>query len=492
MHSYEELTSPERELWNAYPTGRLVDLRTGDSEDNPENGDVWDAGRTIRATVVAALLLGVHPGQPGTAPALRLRGARISGDLDLSSAEIRHGLWFDECWFDRGVSFYGAVTRTIEIKGSRIPGLDLTMARVEGRVSLRGTVVRGTLALMNARVAGELILSRATLSHPDDWALFAGGLLVEGGVFCRRTTVYGGMRLLGAHIAGGLHMERAQIHHPGAVALLADSATVRTLMLSDAFTAHGAISLRGVQIADQLSFDGAVLDAPDIALDCTQMRVGVFVFTPVAPPSGLIDLQGAQVVTVRDRAGAWPGTVRLQGFTYGSLHEEDGSRTNSVAYRVSWIRRESGFASQPYEQLATWYRQIGRDDDARRVLLAKQRHRRRTLSRPARMWGHLLDATVGYGYRPWLAGVWLAALALLGTIVFSAHSPKPTQPGQVPPFNAFVYTLDLLIPIGGLGQRSAWYWTGGATAWLAYALIAAGWLLTTAALAGVSRTLNKN
>ncbi|MCF3131737.1 hypothetical protein [Streptomyces olivochromogenes] len=159
---------------------------------------------------------------------------------------------------------------------------------------------------------------------------------------------------------------------------------------------------------------------------------------------------------------------------------------------MAWICREPGYAAQPYEQLAAWYRQIGHDDDARRVLLAKQRHRRRTLGWPARTWGHRLDATVGYGYRPWLAGLWLVALALMGTVVFSAHSPKPTQPGQVPPFHASVYTLDLLIPIGGLGQRGAWYRTGGATAWLAYALIATGWLLTTAVLSGISRTLSKN
>lgn len=62
-------------------------------------------------------------------------------------------------------------------------------------------------------------------------------------------------------------------------------------------------------------------------------------------------------------------------------------------------------------------------------------------------------------------------LALLGTAVFRAHSPKPAQPGQVPPFNAFVYTLDLLIPIGGLGRRTAWYWTGGTSEWPAYALM---------------------
>jgi hypothetical protein len=163
-----------------------------------------------------------------------------------------------------------------------------------------------------------------------------------------------------------------------------------------------------------------------------------------------------------------------------------------VERRVAWVRRHPGYAAQPYEQLASWYRQIGHDDDARRVLLAKQRHRRRTLSLPARLWGHLLEATVGYGYRPWRAGGWLTALILLGSTVFAAHTPTATEPGQVPPFNPLVYTLDLLIPIGGLGQRTSWYWEGGTAAWLSYALIAAGWILTTAVLAGITRTLNRN
>ncbi|MFE9445795.1 oxidoreductase [Streptomyces sp. NPDC006602] len=492
MHTYEELTPAERQLWDGYPTGHPVDFRTGRPEDDPGNGDSWGGERTVRASVVSALLLGRNPGQPGSVPALRLAGARISGVLDLSGAEIVHGMWFEECWFEQGVGLYGAATRTVEIKGSRLPGLDLTMARVEGSVVLRRTVINGRLKLLNARVGGELTLSDAVISSPGDWAVFAGGLVMEGGLFCRRTAVDGGIRLLGAQLPGGLHMERARLRHAEGVALLADHAVVSSLALSEGFSAEGTISLRGAQIADQLTFDGAVLRARGAALDCSRMQAGVLVFTPGEPPSGLVDLQDARAAAVHDRADAWPDTVRLQGFTYGSLHESGDVHAASVEQRVAWIRRHPGYAAQPYEQLAVWYRQIGHDDDARRVLLAKQRHRRKALGLPARLWGHLLDWTVGYGYRPWRAGVWLAALILFGTAVFGAHSPRSTDPGQVPPFNAFVYTLDLLIPIGGLGQRTSWYWQAGATAWLAYALMAAGWILTTAVLAGITRTLNRN
>ena len=74
------------------------------------------------------------------------------------------------------------------------------------------------------------------------------------------------------------------------------------------------------------------------------------------------------------------------GFVYGSIKvavagewREAVGRPDSVAHRMRWIRRSPGYSPQPYEQLASWYRKAGHDDDARRVLLAKQRHRRRTL-----------------------------------------------------------------------------------------------------------------
>ncbi|MFF7358807.1 hypothetical protein ACFZA1_40295, partial [Streptomyces filipinensis] len=44
----------------------------------------------------------------------------------------------------------------------------------------------------------------------------------------------------------------------------------------------------------------------------------------------------------------------------------------------------------------------------------------------------------------------------------------------------------------GLGQRTAWYWSNDSLQWLAYLLIAFGWVLTTAVIAGATRTLQKN
>jgi hypothetical protein len=163
-----------------------------------------------------------------------------------------------------------------------------------------------------------------------------------------------------------------------------------------------------------------------------------------------------------------------------------------VAARLRWLAREAhGYRPQPYEQLAAFYRRLGDDADARRVLLTKQRRRRRELRPPARLLGRLLDWTVGYGYRPWRAALWLVVMLAVGTAVFSTQRPEPVAAGSARQFDAVMYTFDLLLPISAFGLRDA-FAPVGSTRWLAYGLTAAGWLLATALVAGVTRALRRD
>ncbi|MEU3920006.1 oxidoreductase [Streptomyces sp. NPDC029004] len=518
MLSYDELTSPERELWDLFPEGRRVDLRTGVPEDDRvAEGGQWGSGRTVRAVVIVALLQGANTAQTGAVACLRLAGARISGHLNLAGAQIAHALWLEDCWFEEGVDLFGASTQSIAIVGSRVPGVEAGTIRIEGRLDLRRSRLesgsaspfqrKGTaLSLINAHVSGAVNLSGAEIAAPEQWAVSAGGLVAEGGVYCVDGFVaHGEVRLMGAQLPGGLHMRGALLERPGqrGVTLALDNAVASTLDFSGGFISNGTVRLRGARISDNLTFEGAVLNGPPDgrgpSLAALLMQAVDFDFTLAGQPSGTVDLRGAQVSFLHDSDHSWPEVVELDGFVYGSIKVDEAGerreavgRRDSVAHRVAWIRRSPGYSPQPYEQLASWYRRAGHDDDARRVLLAKQCHRRRTLSPAARVWGHLLDVTVGYGYRPWLAGVWLLALTLLGTLSFGTHSPNPVKQGEVAPFQALVYTLDLLIPIGGLGQRTAWYWSNDSLQWLAYLLIAFGWVLTTAVIAGVTRALQKS
>ena len=85
---------------------------------------------------------------------------------------------------------------------------------------------------------------------------------------------------------------------------------------------------------------------------------------------------------------------------------------------------------------------------------------------------------------------WLLALLLVGTVVYGLHHPRPVEPGKAPDFNALIYTLDLLLPIIDFGQEKAFN-PHGAYQWLAYLLIAAGWILATTVAAGITRALSR-
>jgi hypothetical protein len=57
-----------------------------------------------------------------------------------------------------------------------------------------------------------------------------------------------------------------------------------------------------------------------------------------------------------------------------------------------------------------------------------------------------------------------------------------------PAFNPLAYTADVILPIVDLGQKSAWQPQGSALYW-SWALTVAGWVLTTAVVAGLTGIL---
>jgi hypothetical protein len=110
-----------------------------------------------------------------------------------------------------------------------------------------------------------------------------------------------------------------------------------------------------------------------------------------------------------------------------------------------------------------------------------------------KLWNWTLYLTVGYGYRPWQAGLWLLALVASGSYVFGDAYPSHMAP-KTPATGAFhpiAYALDVLVPIINLGQRDAWQPQGAALYW-SWGLTVAGWILTTAIVAGLTGVLKRD
>jgi hypothetical protein len=491
MVPLKSLTPPERAVRAAFPLGEWVDLRQGRSgPDDPGRAQAWGPERNIRSEVIESLLLGTHGSSQGTAAALRLRGARISGRLNVTGSQLPFAIHFAGCRFDKPPDFAGAKTRTIALMACDLDGFSGRLLNVDGDLLFDSSRVHGCIVLRHSTVSGSIHLNGCRLLTPGQVGLSGGGLIVEGGLFGRHNLVVeGGIRLIGARILGGAFLEGARLNRPGSVALCLDQVTSPVVLCTDGFTANGEVQLRDANIRGLVDFEEAILNSNSTALQCHGMRAGEVRLAP-RTIDGLVDLELAQVKTLQDKAIVWPTQLRLDGLTYENLKAESGQ--NDVATRLAWLQRDDGqYRPQPYEQLAAFYRRIGHDHDARRVLLAKQRARRTTLHPYARAWAYLLDTTVGYGYRPWLAGIWLVFLLCIGTAVFAVSQPRPLNPGHDPHFSAFIYTLDLLVPIGPFGLRNT-YSPSGVDQWIAYTLIIAGWILATAVIAGISRVLRRD
>ena len=319
-------------------------------------------------------------------------------------------------------------------------------------------------------------------------ALTADRARVTGNVLCDKGfQASGEVRLAGVSIGSQLNLSGAHLDHNGGRALTGEWLTVvGNMYCNEGFQACGEVNLSSASIGGQLIFSGAHLDGKgEAALYAQGLIVTRHIFFDDGfRADGSVNLTAAKIGSLVDEVESWPQALDLDGLTYGDL-------TNMPAReRLDWLNRSVDYAPQPYEQLAGYYRRLGHDEEARRVLLAKLRRRRRQRAWSARWWGWLQDALAGYGYAPGRAMLLLAGAFVAGWLVFSTRHPLPVGPGPHPEFNAALYTLDVLIPAPALGQASD-FDPQGATLAVAAGLHILGWLLAITVIAAITRSFSR-
>lgn len=99
----DELSEPEKRVWNAIETGMPVSLLDDGTveERDPRNGATWGKERTIRAKVLIELLTSTQLPNGRRARAVRLRLARIEGALDLEGLTLLCPLDLGTCFLDQ-------------------------------------------------------------------------------------------------------------------------------------------------------------------------------------------------------------------------------------------------------------------------------------------------------------------------------------------------------------------------------------------------------
>jgi hypothetical protein len=342
-----DLSTSERQLWEAFPRGAWVDLRDG----SPESGDLgaaesWGPDRVVRADVIRALLLGAREAEPGLVPGVRLRGARVTGRLDLTGASIPWLLTCTYCYFEEEILLVESAARAVRITHSRFPAFSGTRMRVDGIVSLEACSGAAVVRLDLARVIGQVCLRDATFGADiSALAVCADGMSVDGEVDCAGLSTRGAVSMQGLQVTGSVDLTGAQVagsreralaagnasiggrligrglrvdgemllhdttvtrieltgaclRNPDGLALSGGGLTVRGgMFLSGGFTAHGQVWLVGVRLGANLSFGQATLANPgNAALNLDRATIGNLDGSDL-DCSGWISLVGARVAS---------------------------------------------------------------------------------------------------------------------------------------------------------------------------------------------------
>jgi hypothetical protein len=569
------LTSVEQSLVQRVGCGERLDLTEDDAAVDEAAMRSWGDSRACRATVIRDILRGRLAADPDP-HGLRLRGARVTGRLDLENLTTDVNLELVDCLLEEGIVARDARLAGLALEGCQLEHpaeppvagerltcsvLSLNNARVIGHADL------GAVRLVGARVSGELDCTGAELRNDSGPALDAEGLQVgrnmylradlRGGFTATGSSGFGAVNLTGARVGGRLDCSGAQLGNDSGLVLHADYLQVdQSMYLRGGFAATGgddlgAVRLVGARVGGQLDCSGAELrndSGPALYAESLQVDRGMFLrggFVAAgsgdlgavrlisARISGDLDCSGAELRNDSGPAllagslqvdqdmyltdgfaangGGKDAAVNLTDTRVGGAfvfaparvahtadsHRQltvDGLTYAGVPQRISGQWREllrdgtPGYAAQPYQQLAAGYRALGDDRQARQTLMAQRDDQlARTQPRwPEKLWGQITKVTLGYGYQPWRALWFLAAVVVVScvlAVVLGAHgalaqTDKTAAPGRpCTVIQQVSVGLDLNLPVGTSVGRAGCDLSKDPASMTAAWLTAVGWVL---------------
>jgi hypothetical protein len=367
-----------------------VDLTKGELVDFEGGG--------ISAAMIRDLLVDADQLDPR---GLRVRNARIEGQLDLRDVVAKRPLALLDCTADAPLLLDRAHLSALDLSGLAAPAVIAPWMRLDHYFYLVDARLDSgaeghALVLAETTVGGHVNLHGAHLLSRTGNSIHAGRLRTGSDLYLPGIRTSATVHLPGARIGGDLDLTGAELTASDGALLGMDLQVDGNVLLEGGFRATSeryiAVRIRGARIGGQLVLrDGEVVGSR-AALDVKQVKVGMELFLA---------------------ADFADGRVELDGLTYAGLPRESGLD--------EWLdllaNRTPAYATQPYAQLAAAHQAAGHERDVRRIRIAQHRDllRRGRLTRWGRVWHRITGATVGYGYRPATALLWL-----LGTLAVSA------------------------------------------------------------------------
>jgi hypothetical protein len=498
---------------------RRTDL-TGSAETPSDNG--YSRNRASGTAISAQRLrVGAEVAVDGN--------STVSGGMDLSMSAI------GRMHIDFGCS----------LRAPGKTALDLTNTEVLSSFAIGGDVpIEGTLRLAGALIRGNVNMRGIRLSAVDRSAfspalIDAPGVRIEGDTELQGIQAEGGsLDFRGAFISGVINISQARVDNPDGHTLSLMRATVKGSVIAYGFMSTGMFNLTQASTEGRFLCSRAVLECPrptpedgvngrGLAIEAisASFASGMDMGWDSVSPSA--DFSNTVTSFLADDPARWPANFVVSGFRYERLESPlflPPRQLWDYEARCAWLARQHD--AGPYEQAARVFRQHGYGDGAREILIAQRKAARSAITGPAARPRRALDAaynlTVSYGYRP-VRVLWvICALLILVTISLqvpaakatmrattatgavytpsgplqqdNASNPATGQPGGAQPaeacgngqvrcFNPVLYSIDTVIPLISLDQRSTWYpdaatRDGAIMEWWLNVAVMLGWLLS--------------
>jgi uncharacterized protein YjbI with pentapeptide repeats len=146
----------------------------------------------------------------------------------------------------------------------------------------------------------------------------------------------------------------------------------------------------------------------------------------------------------------------MQGMSYKYIRAAPNEPESHRA--LLKLADQSAYSADVYNHLEEFFLRQGYRDDAERAFIqGKRRERKENLRGLSWVGDCLLDWLVGYGRRPWQAGIPCAALVALGCVLFSPKKMEPQKPEDTPRvYSRFWYSLGLFLPFVDLQADKVW------------------------------------
>lgn len=494
-----ELNATEEWIVTQTSAGEIADLSKQFPEKEKDK-------RKLSAHFLEELLTGALPGIKLHRHGVRIIGATIEEPVGLENAQFPCEVWLEHCQFNASANFNGAnFAGTISFENSTFKADANFNSMKAGRAAFSDAVFEGPLDVGFADIASNFEGNGAKFQNTEMTADF-GSMKVRGYAFFNAAVFEGPANFGSADIASNLQAQGAKFQNKEKIANFS-SLKVRgyAFFLSGAVF-EGPADFGSANIATTFAAPGAKFQSKEKQANFGGMKVGGYAFLNDAVFKGPVNFVGADVAGnfaagkakfKNKEKDASFGAMKLGGhaffndavfegpvnFNYADFAWLDLSKTvcpkvaakfhmQGMSYKyiraapnepeshraLLKLADQSAYSADVYNHLEEFFLRQGYRDDADRAFIqGKRRERKENLRGLSWVGDCLLDWLVGYGRRPWQAGIPCAALVALGCVPFSPKKMEPQKPEDTPRvYSRFWYSLGLFLPFVDLQADKVW------------------------------------